>query len=131
MGDRNMAMGERIRDVPVEELSECDGFECFDQRILRYIQESISNQVENYDFCLNLIKARRTKHWYQKYENIYEAWYHLLKIMDLKKILAPIPMVGAKELWEGYAHQYFLVDYHYRNFYWHYDQNPVEILKPM
>lgn len=67
----------------MEELSKCDGFEFFDQKILRYIQESISNQVENYDFCLKLIKDRSSKHWYKKkYENIYEAFYHLLKILD-------------------------------------------------
>jgi uncharacterized protein (TIGR02687 family) len=129
--DRTMGIAGRIEDIPVEELGECDGFECFDQRILGYIQESIGNQVENYDFCLNLIKTRRTKHWYQKYENIYEALYHLLKILDLKKTLVPIPMAGVKELWDGYAQNYFLVDYHYRNFYWHYDRNPVEFLKAL
>ncbi|HHV15227.1 MAG TPA: BREX-1 system phosphatase PglZ type A [Gelria sp.] len=127
--DKTMGIAERIDSVPIEELKECDGFESFDQKILRYIRESISNQVENYEFCLNLIKARRTKHWYYKYESIYESLYHLLKILDLKKTLAPIPMIGPKEIWENYARHYFLVDYHYRNFYCHYDRSPVEFLK--
>ncbi len=129
--DRMIDMAGRIESVPVEELSQCDGFECFEQKILHYIQESISNQVENYDFCPNLIKARRTKHWYRKYKDIYEALYHLLKILDLRKTLAPIPMVSTEEIWQCYAQHYYRVDYHYRNFYWHYEQNPVEVLKPM
>lgn len=129
--DRSMGIAERIEDVSVEEMSECDSFEFFDQRVIRYIQECVNEQLENYEFCLQLIEKRRTKHWYPEYANIYEALYHLIKLLQIKKKLIKIPMLGAKEIWERYAQHYYRVDYHYRNFYWQYDQKPVEVLKPM
>lgn len=122
---------ERLAGIPVEDLAECDSFEWFDKQIIRYMVDSVTDQVANHDFCLELIKARRTRHWYEKYLHIYESLFHVFKLLQFNQAHPTIPKLGAPKIWDNYTSQYCLVDYYYRKFYWYYDQQPVEILKPI
>jgi len=121
----------RLDAVDIESLSECDVFAAFDKKVLHYVLDSIHNEVENYEQCLRLIETRRSKHWYEKYESIYEAVYYAIKILQFHKNNPNIPMLDCQQLWEGYSNNYYYMDYYYRHFYWHYDRNPVEVLKPL
>ncbi len=127
--DAALNIAERLDSVSIESLSECDIFEVFDKKVLHYIVESIHNEIQNYEQCLGLIEIRRSKHWYEKYQSIYEAIYNLIKIQQYHKKHPDIPGLNIQQLWEGYASDYYNIDYYYRQFYWYYDQNPVEVLK--
>lgn len=122
---------ERLAGLEVGDLVECDTFEWFDKKIIRYMINSILNNVENYGFCQGLIKDRRTRHWYEKYRYIYESLHYAFEILQYYKANSAIPILGAQSLWDNYASQYHYVDYCYRNFYWNFDQHPVDIMKPV
>jgi len=129
--EASLDIAERLDAVDVKSLSECDIFEAFDKKILHYVLDSINNEIENYEQCLHLIETRRSKHWYEKYNSIYEAIYYVIKILQYHKNNPDIPMLNSEQLWERYTSEYYFIDYYYRHFYWHYDQNPVEVLKPL
>lgn len=129
--ERFLNIAERLDSVSISSLGECDIFEAFDKKVLNYIMESIHNEIQNYEQCLGLIETRRNKHWYEKYQSIYEAIYYLIKILQYHQKHPDISGLNIQQLWEQYTSDYYQLDYYYRLFYWYYDQNPVEALKPL
>lgn len=122
-------IGEYLEDLALEDLSQCDSFEAFDKLFLNYMRDSIIKQAENYDLCLGFIGTRRSRHWYYKYQHIYEALYYVFKILQFMQTHPSIPVLNRQELWQRYVEEYYFMDLYYRHFYWNYDQAPVEALK--
>lgn len=129
--DSSLNISDRLGEVPIEAMGECDAFESFDKKTLRFIIESIVNDVDNYELCLELIKNRRTRYWYGKYGTIYEALFYAISILQYKKDCPNISVQSSSQLWQSYTDIYYRIDNYYRHFYWYYDQNPVEALKPV
>ncbi|NLN86359.1 MAG: hypothetical protein GX133_01940, partial [Syntrophomonadaceae bacterium] len=97
-----LTIDERLAGIPVEDLAECDSFEWFDKQIIRYMVDSVTGQVANHDFCLELIKARRTRHWYDKYQYIYESLFHVFKLLQFNQAHPTIPKLGAQDMEQLY-----------------------------
>lgn len=129
--EKYLEIKERLAELPIDEMSRCDTFDAFDRQIIVYIKNAIEQNQENYELWMQLIDNRRTKHWFEKYKTIYEALYYAIEILRFKKSNPNIPMLDEKELWSRYVNKYYKVDNYYRHFYWNYDQNQVEILKPI
>ncbi|MCD8503185.1 MAG: hypothetical protein LRY71_17915 [Bacillaceae bacterium] len=87
--------------------------------------------MEDYEEYIKLIKLRRAKHFYETYENIYEALYYTVKIHELyKEQEARIPQGQAVEMYQTYVNKYYVMDTYYRKFYVAYDQESNnELLK--
>ena len=83
--DSSLNISDRLGEVPIEAMGECDAFESFDKKTLRFIIESIVNDVDNYELCLELIKNRRIRYWYGKYGTIYEALFYAISILQYKR----------------------------------------------
>ena len=57
-----------------------------------YIANSLLEQREDYEKYIELIEKRRSKHFYEKYQNIYEAIYYTVKMHEfIKNIRHGIP----------------------------------------
>ncbi|MDX8551721.1 BREX-1 system phosphatase PglZ type A [Methanospirillum sp. J.3.6.1-F.2.7.3] len=104
----------------------------FDKSIIRKIVSTLSDGGQDYDKYLSWIEARKTKHYYHEFEDIYAALVSAIELIRLaeqceeEKILASTP----HELFRTYTGRYYLLDYQYRKFYSSYDKtSDKDILK--
>ena len=104
----------------------------FDKSIIRKIVSTLSDGGQDYEKYLSWIEARKTKHYYLEFEDIYAALVSAIELIRLaeqceeEKILASTP----HELFRTYTDRYYLLDYQYRKFYSSYDKtSDKDILK--
>jgi len=104
----------------------------FDKSIIRKIVSTLSDGGQDYDKYLSWIEARKTKHYFHEFEDIYAALVSAINLIRLaeqceeEKILAATP----HELFRTYTDRYYLLDYQYRKFYTSYDKtSDKDILK--
>lgn len=122
-----------VNPLPVEVFKQADTFPYFDKAIIIYIANSLESAHEDYDGYIKLINLRRVKHFYEKYQYIYEALFNTVKMYEFyKKHHLGIPKVSAIEMWKNYVNEYHVMDTYYRKFYVAFDNEPnSEILKKL
>ena len=116
----------------VEDYIEAESIDTLDKNIIRNIVRELNSDMDNFDRYLNLIDKRTRKHWYPQYKNIYSALENAVRLHQFSKELEHdgIKEQSLNELFKGYTSRYYLMDYYYRKFYYHYDQDSgKEILK--
>ncbi|MCC4765358.1 BREX-1 system phosphatase PglZ type A [Methanosarcina sp. DH1] len=126
----------------VQTYLEAEAVETFDKAIILRIIESLSSPVDSTedDFknYLAWIDARRTKHWFSEYENIYSALEYAVKLFRFARehyenpeaIDSPENTCSLYELFKAYAETHYQMDYFYRKFYYYYDkEQEKDILK--
>jgi uncharacterized protein (TIGR02687 family) len=116
----------------VEDYLEAESTDIFDKNIIRSIVNEINEDSDDFEKYLEWIDKRKTKHWYQVYGNIYCALENAIKLHQFSKDLEQkgINEQSLNELFKEYTKRYFLIDYYYRKFYFHYDKDSEkEILK--
>jgi len=115
-----------------EDYIEAESIDILDKNIIRNIVQELNSDMDNFDRYLNLIDKRTRKHWYPQYKNIYSALENAVKLHQFSKELEHdgIKEQSLNELFKGYTSRYYLMDYYYRKFYYHYDRDSEkEILK--
>jgi len=116
----------------VEDYIDAESLYIFDQNIIRNIATKITEESDDFEKYLEWIDKRKTKHWYQEYENIYCAIENAVYLHKISKDIEykGINEQSLNELFKGYTNCYYLLDYYYRKFYYHYDRDSEkEILK--
>lgn len=116
----------------VEDYLEAESLYIFDKNIIRNIVTKMTDEGDDFDKYLDWIDSRKTKHWYKEYENIYCGIENAVKLHQLSKEIEHkgINEQSLNELFKEYTNRYYLLDYYYRKFYYHYDKdNEKEILK--
>ena len=114
-----------IEGLDIDEYKDIDILKVFDRAIINYIVNSIENKIEDYEVFIELIKGRRTKHFYKDYKGIYEA---LLNVVEMYKFYKTynlsIVSKSNDKLFKEYANEYYKMDTYYRKFYYFYDLQP-------
>ncbi|HJH31242.1 MAG TPA: BREX-1 system phosphatase PglZ type A [Methanosarcinaceae archaeon] len=121
-----------ISKYDVEKYLEPESIDIFDKNIIRNIVQKLTDDNDDFDKYLEWIDKRKTKHWYQEYEHIYCAIENAVKLHQFSKGIKHegINEQSLNELVKEYTNRYYLLDYHYRKFYYHYDKDSEkEILK--
>ena len=116
----------------VEDYLEAESIDIFDKNIIRNIVTKLADGNNDFEKYLEWINNRKTKHWYQVYENIYCALENAIKLHQFSKEIEHegINEQSLNELFKGYINRYYLIDYYYRKFYYHFDKDTEkEILK--
>ncbi len=116
----------------VEDYLEAESLDIFDKSIITNIVTKMADEGDDFDKYLEWIDSRKTKHWYTEYENIYSGIENAIKLHQFSKEIEHegINEQSLNELFKGYTNRYYLLDYYYRKFYYHYDKdNEKEILK--
>lgn len=114
----------------VEEYLECDVFSVFDKAIVLSIVNGLLGGSENYEHYLNMIQIRRTKHWYEKFKNIYLALEAAINLFKYKKqSVHSFAGMSARSMFEQYVKEFYLADQWYRQFYASYDDVAEDVLK--
>ena len=103
-----------------------------DKNIIRKIVDELINGNEDFDVYLEWIEKRKTKHWYPNFRNLYCAVKAAVELYRFAKKFneEDLSPLGLQELFNNYTDNYYLMDYHYRKFYYYYEQDiEKEVLK--
>lgn len=106
----------------IEDYIECDTFEIMDKKITSKLIDSLLAEADEFDKYKEIIKERRTKHWYNYFTEIYEAIFWAVELMQLRSQYEDIKQEEAFNFVERYKEEYYLFDKAYRKFYTAYDQ---------
>lgn len=114
-----------IEGLDIEDYKYIDILKVFDRAIIRNIVDSLENKIEDYDRFIELIRGRRTKHFYEQYEGVYEALLNVVEMHKFyKKYNMGIPQKNNEKLFKEYATEYYKMDTFYRKVYYFYDLQP-------
>lgn len=106
-----------------EEISHMDGFRLFDEVVIHYLVEQLTNHLTDFDTYVHLIHQRRKRHWFPEYKHEYEAINYAIDLIRLvDEIDRFIPEQTAEKMFQSYIEKYYLIDTAYRKFYVEYDQ---------
>lgn len=112
-----------LQSHPIETFKHAEVLPAIDQTIIVYIAQSILEQKEDYEEYLELIELRRSKHFYEKYQYIYESLYYSVKMHGFyKQYQYGIPQGNASDIFQAYVDDYYQMDTYYRKFYVAFDQ---------
>lgn len=131
--ENEIKITEIVNSLPVDVFKQADTFPYFDKAIIIYIANSLESGHEDYEEYSKLIDLRRVKHFYEKYQYIYEALFYTVKMHEFfKKHHLGILKTSASEMWKSYVTEYNAMDTYYRKFYVAFDNEPnSEILKKL
>lgn len=130
--EKEIKLSDMVNQLPVEELKLTDTFPYFDKAIIIYIANSLEERLEDFENYTKLINLRRAKHYFERYQYIYEALYYTVKMFEFyKKYSLGIPKAQAVDLYRAYVGDYYQMDMYYRKFYVAYDNTNIEILKKL
>lgn len=104
----------------------------FDKSIIRKIITTISRGGRDYDKYLGWIEARKTKHYYTEFREIYSALKYAIMLIRFSEEIEERGIQGntLNELFRNYTTNYYLHDFYYRKFYSNYDKTSgKDILK--
>ncbi|MGG7056727.1 BREX-1 system phosphatase PglZ type A [Clostridium tertium] len=123
--EEEIKISDIIEDLNIDEYKDIDILKVFDRAIINYIVNSMENKIEDYEIFIELIKGRRTKHFYKDYKGIYEA---LLNVVEMYKFYKTynlsIVSKSNDRLFKEYVNEYYKMDTYYRKFYYFYDLQP-------
>ncbi|SDT09111.1 TIGR02687 family protein [Paenibacillaceae bacterium GAS479] len=133
IAEKEIKLSDIVNQLPIEEFKAADTFSYFDKAIIIYIANSLEERLEDYDTYTKLINLRRAKHYYERYQSIYEALYYTVQMFEFhKKYSMGIPKAQAVDMYRAYVNDYHQMDMFYRKFYVAYDNDSnSEILKKL
>jgi uncharacterized protein (TIGR02687 family) len=133
MIEQELQLADIVRQLRIESFKKADTFPYFDKAIIIYIANSLEVLHEDYEEYTKLINLRRVRHFYERYQFIYEALFYTVKMYEFKKKYSSgIPKATAIDMWKNYVNEYHIMDTYYRKFYVAFDNEPnSEILKKL
>ena len=121
-----------VNDQQIEWYLPVEAPDIFDKQIIRTIVSTLGEDGKDYDRYLEWIKARKTKHYFREFKDIYCALIQAIELIRIsEKILTEYTHAKTPaELFNRYTESYYLIDLYYRKFYFYYDRTTdKEILK--
>lgn len=111
-----------LQSADIDDIKIVDIFPSVDQAIILYILDALEHNLEDYDEYGKLLRLRKTKHFYEKYREIYEGLYYTIKMFEFRKLYPSIPIELPYNMVKSYVDRYYLMDLYYRKFYVAYDK---------
>lgn len=127
--EKEIQLPDLVKQLPVEAIQDAEFFPYVDKASIIYIANGLLEQKEDYDDYIELINTRRTKHFYDEFEHIYDALFYVVKMSAFrKKYSYGIPTGPAIDIYKAYVEDYYQMDYYYRKFYVSFDKKESELL---
>ena len=126
---KTLKINEKIEGWPIDVYKEADAFEVFDRFVIKQIVDLLKNNYEDFDYYIDLINLRKTKHWATNFEEIYNSLDFAIQLARFKKEHSSDFHADKPEYFINiYAGEFYKVDYYYRNFYYFFDKIQGSIL---
>lgn len=131
--EKEIHIHDLINALDIENFKHADVFPYFDKAIIIYIANSLDSNIEDFDQFIDLIQLRRTKHYYEQFQYIYEALFYTVKMHQFhKKYSMGIPKVQLSEMYQLYLENFYKMDTYYRKFYVAFDnESNSDLLKKL
>lgn len=131
--EKEIHIHDMINALDIENFKHADVFPYFDKAIIIYIANSLDSNIEDFEQFIELIQLRRTKHYYEQFQYIYEALFFTVKMHQFhKKYSMGIPQVQLAEMYQLYLDDFYKMDKYYRKFYVAFDnESNSDLLKKL
>lgn len=118
-----LSVAEELANYQPELLVDCDAFACIDVQMIRWMVERLNAEdclAKLGEYSIPEICEMRTKmHFGRKYKLVYQMLESAFWIVNDANNQVP---AGFKKIIDNYTTEGYLMDYHYRIFYFNYDQ---------
>ncbi|SDI37559.1 TIGR02687 family protein [Halanaerobium congolense] len=118
----DLSLKDYLKNWDINDYLQCESFRAFDEMIIKKIVDNLVSGSEEFNNFKEIISIRKTKHWYQYFNNTYQAVDSAIELLRLKKEVGDIPQLKAEQFFEKYKEEYYQFDKAYRHFYLAYDQ---------
>ena len=105
----------KIEHLNYKDLLEIDYFEVIDKKILSNLRDDVVSQKISASECSNIVKHRRRKYWFHKYQYAYEAIDYAAGFIHLLDNTNLTPQ-NIQDGIHRYVHEWYQLDYFYRKF---------------
>lgn len=105
-----------LADVALEDLLDEDAFEAIEQHIVKDIIKKVADQTFDEAKVKYVINKRRSKYWYGKYAEYYQAIYRAVQLTEMVQQIDFGDLNNLEKGFELYASLYYKVDQYYRQF---------------
>jgi uncharacterized protein (TIGR02687 family) len=130
--EAELHLREYLKSWKLEDYQRADLLRAFDEAVIRSLLDSLHGGGQEYLKYKELIRSRRTSHFYPEFKNVYSAIYWAIQMLEFKdKYRTGIPAVESKEFLQRYTEEYFQMDQAYRKFCFAYSKASREILKQL
>lgn len=121
-----LKVGSLVQEIPLQYVALCDTFEEFDRNLMSWMIAKIEDDMLDEKIAgmsIGELCESRSKTCYH-FSKRYAAQYHMLyhAYMVLKKISLYFCQTTVRDIIEEYARETYLIDTHYRKFYYYMDK---------
>ena len=112
----------------LNEIKDIETVSSVDKTILISIAWSLSNKNTDFKHYIDIINTRKSKHWYDVFESQYEVLFNAIKIYEFKeKYSSWFNQITARELFEDYTKDLYVMDTYYRLFNYNFDKAQISL----
>lgn len=117
-------------ELNVSELLDTELFPCVHTVVLDKLMTDINNNIVNIELINKVVESRKLCCWYEKFQPYYDAIQQVSHMYVFQRNhSAGFHDAFAKNVWEAYTKDYYMMDGYYRSFYTYYadvlkDYNP-------
>ncbi|MFA7573419.1 MAG: BREX-1 system phosphatase PglZ type A, partial [Lutispora sp.] len=131
--EKEINFSQVISGLEIDKIKNSDIFPLIDKAIILHITNALEQGLQDFEEYAKLIRLRKSKHFYEGFQYIYEALLNVVRMYEFRKKYAlGIPADKAEKMVQAYTEDYYLMDLYYRKFYVAYDAyEPSEILKKL
>ena len=115
--ERKLKLIDRFSQLEISDIVDTEILPCIDEIILNKLMEKVVQHTINADEVIAIIEKRRTMVWYKENEFYYTG---LMQVANMQKFhdnhINGFHHTVAKDMWNSYVSDYYLMDTYYRNF---------------
>lgn len=121
-----------LGEATIDDIIQDDLFELIDKRIISELVKQIGDESISSDKLLQFVKQRENKYWYHNYEDYYGCLDNGMQMISMIRKFAGTKIDSFPEGIKTYTQQLFKIDWHYRQYIYHYRQaKQNKVLQPL
>lgn len=115
--ENNLSLLDRFNQFEIKDLEETDVLPIIDEVILSKLMYAVTKRSMDNNSIMSVIEKRRTSAWYYDYDYFYDGIYEVALMNQFyDSHLNSFHHVVAKEMWDAYTNDYYVMDSLYREF---------------
>ena len=119
----NLSLVDRFNRYEIKDLIESDILPIIDEIILSKLMYAISVHSMDAETIISIVEKRKTSAWYDEYGHFYEGIYQVALMKQFEaKYTNSFHFTNAKEMWDAYTRDLYLMDQYYREFHLSYSK---------
>ena len=111
-----------LKKWEIDNYKDSDIFSAFDETIIHAVMDNILSDAGDFENYKATVLDRRSKHWFKKYQNEYNALYWACVLLDeWNRRIDGLKEVSPYDFFQKYVGEYYQIDTAYRKFIYFFD----------